>query len=696
MRAVVHSRRQAFKGRLNRLSERMHAATDAPLTFTTRGSNPRSTTDHLNQILLPAMATTWERNRNAARLLNTGRWDPNAPDCIQTFTELVRILDAEIDFISDLCGMMPPLELRAVHRELARAVPQFARGHVLLAQTIIAVDADEADRIHANVVSAMADGRKHLERATALMRLIERSPSDGPFRADGSLDVAALAWSGVSLKTTSVKDAAKLVRDAFVDIPGVPGLADEHAVLLLSMLSTGVGVVDSESLSRRVRQLRAVVDAADPSATWVKDPTLLVARVNRGIERSTLEIERLGREWRYGLPRNHVMNSLTEVYRNLVEGALRDLGGIVLVAARAGRSDENRTYERDVVDGIIAGEVVTELERIDAPCGGVVNMLYRNASAHADVEVTDAGIVVTERRIERGREVSRDQEALSDDEFAEEMVALQEILLALQLIILPWLWSTSYSDLATAVACAAVTKRQRDQTIALLGGMAGLHDLALSEDGHRATISATSHDDHTDRRESSILSLVPAAFGVLQDAQEVSLGITGLRPVTFNRTEFLDLELDDAPHKLPMLGLLTARWLLESDSSWSERDEATYIAFPLTMLHFACYRLADSIPQPTENLDQAVDSLHLVLSRLDHVLMPDRRSQLTRRAVEQVTILLTSLIGLAESRRGQRSHAEGERLARQAVATVEPMYEIQEEAKIIRDSAPPTESIGTA
>lgn len=44
----------------------------------------------------------------------------------------------------------------------------------------------------------------------------------------------------------------------------------------------------------------------------------------------------------------------SEAFRQLVEGAMRDLGGVILVAARAYRGDDNGTYEYDVVEGIQA------------------------------------------------------------------------------------------------------------------------------------------------------------------------------------------------------------------------------------------------------------------------------------------------------------------------------------------------------
>jgi hypothetical protein len=53
----------------------------------------------------------------------------------------------------------------------------------------------------------------------------------------------------------------------------------------------------------------------------------------------------------------------------------------------------------------------------------------------------------------------------------------------------------------------------------------------------------------------------------------------------FVRPEFLGLEPDEVPHKLPILGLTVARWLLENGLAWAEREEATHVAFPFTMLY---------------------------------------------------------------------------------------------------------------
>jgi hypothetical protein len=687
VREAVRRRRQAFKRRLKRLEERMYAVTDGPLNFATRGV-PRSDDDHLHIVLMPAIDCLRVRHETVARLLETGTWDPDEDGCVAAFKELVTTLDAAINFVAGLCQMMPPIGWRAVHRELTHAAAQQIRGQVYMALTISATDYDVALRLQEQGNRSFAVGARHAERVSALITMIRQSPADGPFQTDGSLDVAALAWSSVGEQSTSIATGAATVRNAFAEIPGVSALPDEHVLGLLPLLASSARVVDHDILVQRAVQLRSTLDAGDAASGWVVNPLLLITRVQRGLERVVTQAERLGREWRHGLPRQHVTGSLTEVYRQLVEGALRDLGGVVLVAARASRGDDDASYEQDVVDGIKAGEIVSELERLGAPCGGAVDMLYRNASAHADIEVTDTGIVATARVIRGGRVDSVTTASLSDAEFAEEMVALQEILLALQLTILPWLWSHVDDQIAAAVSSMVPSDLERDHTIGLLGGLAGLHDVAVSVEGDHVVITAACHEDASDRRATKILTLVPAAFGAVPSANQVTLQLTDLQPVTFTRREFVGADSDGTPYGLTLLGLTFARWLLVSGMSWTSRDEATYVTFPLTQLHFDCMRLAGSEPRVTENIDRALESLCVVRARLDDVFAPDRRSLLTQRVVEQVDVLAAALAGLAESRRGQRGAAEGQSLAQQAVATLNVVALIQREAVALRDPLP--------
>jgi len=687
VREAVRQRRQAFKGRLNRLEQRMREVTGGLPTFSTRGQ-PLSENDHLNQVLRPALNNLKSRHESVVRLLKNGTWDPGEADCAAAFNGLVGTLEAGLTHVAALRDTMPPIEWRAVHRELARAANEQVRGQISITLTIIAPDYDAALMLQDAGNRSFAAGARHAERVGKLIDLARRMPKDGPFQADGSLDFAALAWASVGQGSTSIANGAELVRQAFANVPGVSTLTNEYAVTLLPLLAQGASVVDYGTLIERTRLLRAVLDTADAAATWVSDPALLVCRVQRALERITAEAERLGREWRYGLPRKHVMKSMTEVYRELVEGALRDIGGAILIAGRASRNEANSTYELAVADGIKAGEIISDLDRIGAPCGGAVDMLYRNASAHAGIQVTDTGVIVTKRVIENERALPDIPTPLSDAEFAEEMVALHEILLALQLTVLPWLWNHPDRNIAEAFRSTPVSVEQRDRTIALLGGMAGLRDISVSTDGSQVSVAGELHSDNSDRREIGIISLAPAAFGPTPEVTTVTLHIGDLNPVSFVRSEFIGSEVEDPTHGLIMLGLTSAKWLVESGMSWTARDEATYVTFSLTQLHIDCLRLAGSAPHSTENIDQAVESVRLVRLRLDQILVSQHRSTLTRQAVEQLDIISTSLKGLADSRRGLRSVAEGQQLAQKAAATLDPIYHIQEKVRAIRDANP--------
>jgi hypothetical protein len=693
VRAAVRRRRTMFKGRLVRLDEQMRQMTDAKLPFKKRGT-PLSVGDHLKDVLRPALDALAVRGATLRELFATGTWDPDEAGCIELFSRLVGALTDGLAAVEQLRNTMPPLEWRSVHRELVRATTQQLRGQITMAMTIIAPDADEAVRLQTEAIRALDQGAHHAARADALIERIRHLPSDGPFQLDGSLDVAALAWSSTGESGQSIAASAQLVREAFADIPDVSTLADEHAVILLTLLASTAQQVDHELLIQRAIQLRNVLDAADSTSPWIVEPDLLAARMDHGLDRILEEAERLGLHIQYGLPRREFMRTLSEAYRQLVEGAMRDLGGAILIASRANHGEDNWTYEYAVVEGVQAGEVVSEFERIGGPCGQAIDMLYRNASAHADFTVTNTGIFARQRRIENGRLKPGDPPTvLSDAEFFEEYVALQEVLLALELAVLPWLWTHANPGLASALAALPVSETQRNRPIALIAGMAGLHQVVVAEDGDHATVTATAHASSDAQREVGYLTVIPAVFGAMPQVSSATLTITGRQPVAFERSEFTDSSADDSPHALPLLGLTTAKWHLASGAPWSDRDEAAYVAFPLTMLHFGCMRLAGHTPQAVENVEQAVASLRLYRGRLDGVLPEERRSALMHRIVDQANLLTESLAGLAEVLRGRRNSQDAQRLATVAAATTESVFQLQEEAKALRDAALPGPSM---
>lgn len=130
VRQAIRKRRQAFKVRLLRLEQRMHEVTDGPLDFKSQGVS-HSPEEHFTEVLIPTREALSSLNEAVVRLLSTQDWNPEQPDCIAAFTLLMRLLDDALDSINTLQATVPPLDWRAVHRELTRAIASNVRGHVL-------------------------------------------------------------------------------------------------------------------------------------------------------------------------------------------------------------------------------------------------------------------------------------------------------------------------------------------------------------------------------------------------------------------------------------------------------------------------------------------------------------------------------------------------------------------------------------
>lgn len=682
VRTSIRERRQAFKGRLLRLAQRMHEATDGPLEFMSRGT-PLNPDDHFTTVITHTKQAVRSLDEDISRLVASRDWTPDQPGCIAAFTKLIQMLDDALARVPVQLETMPPLEWRAVHRELTRAFVASVRGHIFMALTLSAADGDEAAKIQADAAQVFAAAKEHIGRAEGLIDLTSNL-TDGPFQADGSLDVAALTWSSVGQTSTPIVRGADIARKAFASVPGVSALPNERAVMLLPTVTSGAGVIDHRLVVELAASLRETLD--NPKDTsWVMDAALLVARVSNGLDAILECAQRLGREWRYGLPRHHIVRTSTEVYRELVEGALIDIGAPIIIAGRVSSGENNASYEEDVVDGIKAGEAVEDMERLAPPSRGAVEMTFRNASAHAGIKITETGVIATAIRSQDGRVVARKEIPLTDVEFFEELVELQELLFALQLATLSWLWFHSDPRIVKVLAEAKPTLIQCNQVLSLLGGLAGLYSITLDTIGGDVTVSAEQRAEIiSNPNEISILSLVPATFVLSPEIKRVTLDIVGRKPATFERAEFMDMQAN-ALHSPMLLSLSTIKWLVASGGRWLERDEAMYIAVPLTQLSFDLERLITQQPYQAENIQLAVNSWKIVKTRLDEVLPMGQRRELTRQVVQQLDAFCKSITKLAKSRALGKS-TEAQRHAAQAVAMLHAIHDIQQRALVLRDA----------
>lgn len=198
VRRAVKARRNAFKAGLLRLDQRVSATADQLVQFATRGV-PLDEDAHRDQVLLPALQSLGGKSR-VKELLGSRPWDPQEQGTVADFTELVKEIDAGRELVESLRDALPPLTLRAVHRELVRAAMAMVRGQTIIAMTITAVDLDEARQKMAEGEAWFDRAARHAGRIASLIRIISDSPADGPIQASGSVDYAAAAWASVGCK----------------------------------------------------------------------------------------------------------------------------------------------------------------------------------------------------------------------------------------------------------------------------------------------------------------------------------------------------------------------------------------------------------------------------------------------------------------------------------------------------------------
>jgi hypothetical protein len=680
---AVAGRRQALKGRLGRLEARMRKLTDFPLAFAPLGAGYAAGA-YEEEVFKQGVSRREKRSGAIASILGTSTWDSDHPEFRDAFTRLVGLLDDGLTFVNQLTQVFPPVELRGIHREWTRAEAELIRGQCQLAMGLVAPDVPAVRRLNETAQKSLDEAKQHAERLAALFERLKRSPPDGPFQADGALDLAALAWGTVGRNPTSLGQAADLVRTAFAELPPIAHLDTPHAVLLLPAVTLGASTIDFDLLLRRCTELRRILDSP-PTTYWIQDPDLMVARLQRALRKTHDEVERLGREFVNDAPRKHCLRSLNDAYRELSEGPLRDLGAVLVVAARATRGEVNGTYEQAVVDAVQAGDVVTELDRHGGLFAGAVDLIFRNAGAHAGFDILDDGVEATQRIIKAGREVDRRSVKLSDEQFVEVVVSLNELLVALQLTVLPWVWAAPSLGLALAEQQTALTHDDQLRLASFMAGLSGITSPRIAIGADHAVVQGSPAKTEAGGVDAAqLLTIVPTLFGLDAGIASVRVELEGLRPVTFARDELPDFDDQASLYQQARVAFFQVKWLLESGLPFGAREQAMWVTVPLTSACFHCGEQVVEGSLTVEAMQHGREALRAVLGDLGKVL-PRDRSRLTRQAIAGSRTFLRALSGLIDIANGIAPDTLSMTFRREAVAAIAATHAIQQEAVKIRD-----------
>src|SRR5712692_8505495 len=104
-----------------------------------------SLTDYIDTVFVPSRDAATELAEDVRMELRAVTWDPQEdPGCITSFQRVVSALDKGITLVTTLTNRLPPIEVRAAHRILTRAIGQMIHGYVTIIEALIAMDPDEA------------------------------------------------------------------------------------------------------------------------------------------------------------------------------------------------------------------------------------------------------------------------------------------------------------------------------------------------------------------------------------------------------------------------------------------------------------------------------------------------------------------------------------------------------------------------
>ena len=618
---AVRRRRDAFKVRIQRLTR--HAQDSAILQpcFTRKGQEV-SLTDYTDTVFEPIRDAVTALTEDVRMQLRAVTWDPQEdPRCITSFQQIVSALDKGIALVTTLTSLLPPIEVRAAHRILTRAIGQMIHGYITIIEALIVMDLDEALERQRKGQESFTLGAHTLEPLQRIIKRAYRETPPGWWMSGDALDLAAVAWEGVENTPTTIDLAADIVRATLARIPGVTELGDAEALLLLPATVLPVTITDPVLLQERAWLIRDVLtraDSADPD--WIQDPAELVQWIIEGVRAANEQAERLGSEATNRTSRKKRIQLLTNVYLKLVEGPLRELGSVVVIATRAAKGEPNGRYIPRVARGVKAGDTVQLLEGMGPLWSDAVLMLVRNAEAHAGVRILETGVELTQRKIENG-EAEEKTEEMSDARFAEELARLNETCLALQVGIVPWLFTHQSEDIVRARQAVSPTQQECEGVVRLLAGLQGLLQVEVERKGNALTVRAVAADG-IDAGSPHIVYLVPAIFHSWADIDSVTLNIGSRNPVTYERAELPSVDPLSGQQDLVVIGLMGRRWLGDLSGDAAITADITYLAQPQLIAIGVAFGHAGTSPLSAARIAEAYARIAALKNRLRHARLP--------------------------------------------------------------------------
>ena len=689
----VKLRRHTYKAAFERLLARAEAARIADPAFARRDTITDAAT-YIETVFQPALASIPDALRELQDDVEASSWADDKPS-LETFRGVSACIESLIEQSSQLCAIVPPVEMRAMHRLLTRAICGMVTGYLTLLSAVVASDIEDATQRQQAGQTQLDAAGVTASRLAELVGRIEALLVPGRWMSRTVLDFAAIAWDAVGGQPSSVADAATRVRTGLAGIPGAAELSDSHAFVLLPSIVLSAAAADPVLLCQRAVLVRDLIDAADRKVPgWRGDVDEMVRRINSALRQITEQVERVG-----AAPladeehRRHNIHLLVDVYEQMLEGPLRELGAVLVIAARALRGAANGVYSGGVARGVQAGENNTELAALGESWHDAAQMHIRNAGAHGGVNVLDDGVKLTQERTEDGVAVPVKEETISDREFAAEFAALQETALSLQLAVLPWLFTHDDPELARARDAFRPADRELEAVIRALAGINGLLDVTITRTPPQIIIAARPAPG-TGVRSVSIPALAPAALHNWPECSRITLAIETREAVTYTREQVDGWDTGFEEGRAAAVGLLSRVWI--GDVAPPERDRADliYVCRPLLTALGAVLQAVIDSGQSVVGLARAEGLLQTLSARVRSAALPTPHVE---RIDDIRNLMIEALRSLRALRRARlrREPSSVQRTARACADIAERMGRISDEInEQLRHLPPPNDSTG--
>lgn len=519
-------------------------------------------------------------------LLNETAWT-GADDAIEMgFTQYEEVVGSLAGCVRQMIDAPPPPALLTLHRQLARAIAALTNALAAFAELLIATRGTEILEEQRKGQRFLNEGTEHLQGLSDSIARRQRVANEpGWFSVDAEFDPGRAAWEMLDQRAGTIAGAAQIVREAFAD-PAIDSLSDSLAALLLpgALSSTFHDPVRLRQRLRAAKQLLEAADRADPS--WVSEPIALASAFVKGSTLLSQQVGLLGQTFRTQPPRRALLDGLLSTYQRFVEGPFRHLGGILAVAALVPRGTGDLLTQASL-EMLQAGDVFSRLQTHAGNLASDINLIIRHAEAHFDFEFTETTVKMVHRNPHTGQ-VRHDE--LADDDLLELVLNLNELLIAVQAALVPWLWTRSDPALQHALASHGQDFEAAKEVTRFLLGLHGWVEVLFERVNDQMRLTGRFMGDPQSNPYLEALSAFAPFFTVFPDLTRLAARtIDDVRELNLERADFRSVETYGTRAGLHEVALTLRKVRSATETIDTSTLDAQYTLFP------AAWSLAEAL-----------------------------------------------------------------------------------------------------